>query len=316
MSIHVERAGLLTTVQAGPRSGQRHLGVPASGAADLLALALANRLVGNPSLAPGLEVTLSGPALLFDEPAVVALAGAACRLTLNGRECPAHQAIHLKPGDRLDIGAGRLGARACLALAGGLDVPAVLGSPSTYLPASLGGFKGRALAAGDTLRVGERPGASPDASSTPAVYQPLLTHAWALRACPGADAHCLDDEQWALLTAANWVVGRRADRMGLELEGPRLEVPSVGRMHSAAVFPGTVQCPESGVPFLLGIDAQTTGGYPRLLQVARCDRHLIGQLRPGDRLRFLLRTPAQAARELCEKHDAWRRWLPDVAAIV
>jgi allophanate hydrolase subunit 2 len=87
-------------------------------------------------------------------------------------------------------------------------------------------------------------------------------------------------------------------------------------MPSAAVFPGTLQCPESGVPFLLGIDAQTTGGYPRVLQVARPDRHLIGQLRPGDRLRFLLRTPAEATRDLRLKHAAWRRWLPDIDAIV
>jgi biotin-dependent carboxylase-like uncharacterized protein len=315
MSIRVARAGLLTTVQAGPRSGQRHLGVPASGAADALTLALANRLVGNPSFTPGLEVTLTGPLLMFDAPAVVALAGADCRLRLNGHDRPLHRAIRITSGDRLDIGASRLGARACLALAGGVEVPAVLGSTSTYLPASLGGFKGRALAAGDTLCLGE-PSAVGDGCDTPAPFRPLLTHAWALRACPGADANCLDEEQWILLTGTNWIVGRRGDRMGIELDGPRIELPSRGRLPSAAGFPGTLQCPESGAPFLLGIDAQTTGGYPRLLQVARSDRHLIGQLRPGDRLRFLLRTPAEATRDLRLKHAAWRQWLPDIDAIV
>jgi 5-oxoprolinase (ATP-hydrolysing) subunit C len=315
MSIHVERAGLLTTVQAGPRTGRRHLGVPASGAADALALALANRLVGNSSSTPGLEVTLSGPLLLFDEPAVVALVGADCRMRRNGSHCPDHRAIRLEAGDRLDIGDSRRGVRACLALAGGLQVPAVLGSPSTYLPALLGGFDGRALAAGDTLRIGEAP-AAVDSCETPEPFRPLLTHAWALRACPGGEADCLDEAQWTLLTGANWIVGRRADRMGIELQGPRLEIFTRGRLPSAAVFPGTLQCPESGAPFLLGCDAQTTGGYPRLLQVARADRHLIGQLRPGDRLRFLLRTPAEAARDLRLKHAAWRPWLPDIDAVV
>ncbi len=315
MSILVERPGLQTTVQAGPRTGLRYLGVPASGAADALALALANRLVGNPPFAAGLEVTFDGPTLVFDTPATVALTGADCELTLNACTCPAHEVIRVRTGDRLAIGASRTGVRAYLAIAGGLLVSAVLGSASTYLPAGLGGHRGRALAAGDTLDTVTGP-RTPQDCRTPDAYRPMLTHAWALRVCPGADRESATRDALSALTSTNWTVGRRADRMGLELEGPLLGVTTGGRMPSAATFPGTLQCPESGVPFLLGIDAQTTGGYPRLLQVNRSDRHLIGQLRPGDRLRLLLRTPAQAAEELREKHEAWRRWLPDIAAII
>jgi allophanate hydrolase subunit 2 len=104
--------------------------------------------------------------------------------------------------------------------------------------------------------------------------------------------------------------------MGLQLEGARFEVASGGRLASAPVFPGTIQCPEDGIPFLLSIDAQTIGGYPRVAQVARADRHLIGQLRPGDHVRLLWRDADSAREELLAKHDYWREWLPDISAII
>lgn len=315
MTIRVERGGPQTTLQAAPRRGLRHLGVPAAGAADPLSLALANRLVGNPAQAAGLEMTLSGPSLRFAAPARIAVTGAAMELRLNDETCPHHATVRVRPGDRLDVGACPSGARAYLAVAGGLAAVPVLGSVSTYLPAGLGGLAGRALAAGDRLDVAERPAAD-EALRTPDAYRPPVPRAWALRVCRGAEARRLDAAAWDALTGLAWTVGRRADRMGLELAGPPLSVDSAGRMPSAAVFPGTLQCPEGGTPFLLGVDAQTTGGYPRALQVARCDRHLLGQLRPGDRVRFLLRDPEAAAADLRAKHAYWRRWLPDVGDVI
>lgn len=314
--IAVSRAGLQTTVQGRPRTGQRHLGVPASGAADLLSLALANRLVGNADLlAPALETTLDGVALHFGETTFIAVTGAVAVVTVNGDRRPSHATIAVAAGDQLVVGRAEAGARSYVAVAGGLQTEAVLGSPSTYLPAALGGHEGRALARGDTLAV--TPCAeAPPLLSTPDEFRPPLSGGRALRACAGAEIDALPAAQRDLLFDSNFVVGRRADRMGLRLDGPTLHVNTSGRLPSAAVFPGTLQCPEDGRPILLGVDAQTTGGYPRIAQLARCDRHLIGQLRPGDRLRFLHRDPPAATVDLKAKRAYWRRWLPDIDEIL
>ncbi|HEX5788118.1 MAG TPA: biotin-dependent carboxyltransferase family protein [Woeseiaceae bacterium] len=313
--MHVIRPGLQTTIQAGPRRRLRHLGIPAAGAADPLSLALANRLVGNAPEAAGLEITLYGPVLDVDAPAMVAVTGADVAVRVNGEEHPLHESFALRAGDRLEIGACSRGARSYLAVGGAFAAVAEFGSVSTYMPAALGGLDGRALRAGDRLDVAGRPPKAGNAA-TPSEFRPVFTDAWALRACPGAEAGQLGTGTLAVLTGTNWTVGRRADRMGLELTGALLAVESAGRMPSAPVFPGTLQCPGDGTPFLLGIDAQTTGGYPRVLQVARCDRHLLGQLRPGDRLRLLLREPAAAVADLRDKHAYFARWLPDIASVV
>ena len=141
-----------------------------------------------------------------------------------------------------------------------------------------------------------------------------MTTSWGLRACPGAEADLLEDID--VLFDTNWVVDRRADRMGLRLDGPRLSISSDGRMPSAGVVPGTIQCPEDGAPYLLSVDAGTVGGYPRIAQVARVDRHLLGQLRPGDHVRLLRREPDDAVGEFRAKADYWRKWLPDIDAII
>ena len=314
--IAVSRAGLQTTVQGRPRTGQRHLGVPASGAADPLALALANRLVGNDDLlAPGLETTLDGVALHFGQPTFVAVTGAVAAVTINGVRGPCHATIAVAAGDQLAVGRAEAGARSYVAFAGGLQIEAVLGSPSTYLPAALGGHEGRALARGDMLVVAAGTAAPPQ-RSTPDEFRPPLSGSRALRACAGAEIDALPATQRATLFDSNFTVGSRADRMGLRLEGPPFTVDSGGRLPSAAVFPGTLQCPEDGRPILLGVDAQTTGGYPRVAQVARCDRHLVGQLRPGDRLRFLRRDPPAATADLKAKRAYWQRWLADIDDIL
>lgn len=315
MSVRVSKAGLQTTVQAGPRTGMRHLGVPASGAADPLSLALANRLVGNPSLAPALETTLTGVSLSFDERAIVAISGARATASLNGARVETHRTLLLEAGDDLEIGSAEAGARNYVAFAGGIAVPVVLGSASTYLPAAFGGHEGRALRAGDRLTI-HAVDAAPDTMRTPEEFRPRATTSVALRACHGAEIDLLDKQSRFDLFDTNFSIANRADRMGLQFAGPAFDVGSGGRMDSAPVFPGTVQCPEDGRPFLLSIDAGTIGGYPRVAQVARVDRHLIGQLRPGDHVRLLWRDPDSAAEELRAKLEYWRRWLPDIANVI
>ncbi len=311
MSIEVLKPGLQTTIQAGPRIGWRHLGVPASGAADTLSLALANKLVGNPWDAPALEATLLGPTLRFKRPTAFAVTGAIADVTLNGNEVALHETTFAGAGDQLALGAAEIGARNYVAIAGGLVADDVLGSTSTYLAAGFGGLQGRALEQGDILAT--NPAECP-ALSTPEECRVPMSPSWALRACPAFEANQLQDRDG--LFERNWVIGRRADRIGIQLEGGELGIASDGRMPSAAVFPGTVQCPESGVPYLLSVDAGTVGGYPRVAQVARADRHLLGQLRPGDRIRFLHRAATEAIDELRAKLDYWRPWLEDIDSII
>jgi biotin-dependent carboxylase-like uncharacterized protein len=312
VTITVIKPGLQTTLQSRPRSGLRHLGVPASGAADPLSLALANKLVGNEWDASAIEATLLGPTLRFETNCAFAIAGACAPIMLNGAKINAHESVLAHVGDELVIGAASGGARIYLAVAGGFEADDVLGSTSTNLQAGFGGLAGRALQVGDSLQVR---GGVAGSMRTPMGFRPPMSSAWALRACRSDETDLLDAAGLQALFATNWHVDRRANRMGLRLDGPRLDVSSDGRMPSAPVFPGTIQCPEDGAPYVLSVDAGTVGGYPRIAQIARLDRHMLGQLRPADHLRLLQREPDQAVEELEAKIDYWREWLPDAAEI-
>jgi len=314
-SLAVVEAGLQTTVQAGPRSGLRHQGVPSAGAADPLSLALANRLVGNDLAAPVLEVTLSGARIRAESACRVAVTGAACAVTIDGLPGAAHEQLLLKRGAELRLGAAETGVHSYLAVAGGVVVEEVLGSAATYLPAGLGGYRGRALEAGDRLVIGQGQ-ARRGVSQTPERYRPDFRNSWSLRVCPGAEFASLTEQSRERLISGRYTVGRRSDRMGVALDGVVLTTDSTGILDSRPVFPGTLQCPESGQPLLLGVDAQTTGGYPRVAEVIRADRQWIGQLRSGDRLRFLLRDVETARLEYAATLDFWRAWLPGIEALI
>jgi biotin-dependent carboxylase-like uncharacterized protein len=313
MNITVLKPGLQTTIQSRPRLGMRHLGVPAGGAADTLSLALANRLVGNDWHEPALEATLLGPTLRFDSPCTFALSGAQTTATLNSEPVEMHATVLARAGDELVVGSATIGARVYVAVAGGFDAESVLGSESTNLQAGFGGLQGRALEAGDVLQFSSQ---EAELCKTPDEYRLPMSSSWAVRACASVETEQLDATNQEQLFGTNWTISRRADRMGLQLDGPKLVVSSDGRMPSAGVFPGTVQCPEDGAPYILGADAGTVGGYPRIAQVARADRHLLGQLRPGDHLRFLMRDADKAIEALLAKIDYWREWLPDIEEVL
>ena len=293
--------------------GLRHLGVPANGAADPLSLALANKLVGNAWDAPALEAALLGPSLRFDVRCAIAIAGADAVVTLNDKKQAPHETVFASAGDELVIGAAAVGARVYIAVAGGLDADRVLESASTNLQAGFGGYQGRALRKGDVLDIAPR---DVEPLRTPDEFRLPMSSSWGLRTCTSNESELLDGPSFKRLFDTNWAVDRRADRMGLRLDGPLLKVLSDGRMPSAAVIPGTIQCPEDGVPYLLSVDAGTVGGYPRIAQVARVDRHILGQLRPGDHVRLLLREPDEAVNELRSKLAYWHEWLPDIEAIL
>ena len=313
MSIAVLKPGLQTTLQSRPRIGLRHYGVPASGAADPLSLALANRLVANSWDAAALEVALLGPALRLNTDCAIAVTGARFDVTLNDAAIPLHETVFAEEGDVLSVGGSAKGARCYIAFSGGLEATKVLGSSSTYLAGELGGLQGRALQQGDELRLSP---ARVPGLCTPAEFRIPMSTSWALRACESFETSRLTGESRERLFESNWTVGRRADRMGLKLDGARLDVESDGRMPSAPVFPGTIQCPESGSPFILSVDAGTVGGYPRVAQVVRADRHLLGQLQSGDHVRLLHRDTECAATELRDKHDYWRGWIAAIEQVI
>lgn len=311
MTLTVIKPGMLTTLQSQPRRGMRHLGVPSGGAADPLSLALANKLVGNPWYSTALEATMLGPVVRFERACAFAIAGSPVQATLNGTAIDCHATVFAEPGDELDAGSATVGVRFYIAIAGGVDADDVLGSTSTNLQAGFGGLQGRALQKGDVLSFTP---VESDALETPTEFIPPFTSSWALRTCASLETALLDDDD--TLFETNWTVSQRVDRMGLRLDGKQLEIASDGRMPSAGIFPGAIQCPEDGSPFLLSVDSGTVGGYPRVGYISRADRHLLGQLRPGDHVRLLRRETDEAVEELRAKVDYWRAWLPEIKAIL
>ena len=307
--------GLQATLQGAPRTGHRRHGIPASGPADTLSMALANRLVGNPVWASCIEITYGGFDVCIDAPASVAVTGAFEAIHIAERPAPGHQTLHLRASDQITLSPFRQGMRAYLAVHSGLQAQSLFGSASTYLPAAFGGHEGRALEAGDLLAPAGDPVFS-QSLVTPEELRPVFRNSYALRACPSAETVLLTEASRRALFGSGFTIGRQATRMGVELTGPRLDVASDGAMKSAPVFPGTIQCPASGVPIALLCDAQTTGGYPRIAHIARCDRHLLGQLRPGDSVRLLERTPDAAAADLMAKQALLVEWLGSDADVL
>ena len=310
MSISVLSPGLLTTVQDLGRFGYQRSGVVRSGALDTEALRTANILVGNPEDFAGLEITLRGPTLRFEADALLALTGNDLAASIGGQPVPRGRPVAVRAGATLACGAGAVPGRAWLAVAGGVAVPLVLGSRSTYLRAALGGMGGRALRTGDALPVGEWPAPSQRlfaqlASAETTGWAAAPWHA-ALAPTPPPGASLLlralagpEYEQFAPASqrafwAEAFTVTTEADRMGCRLRGPALSRPDAAELLSSAVPAGTVQVPGGGQPLVLLADCQTTGGYPRLAQVISADVGRLAQALPGARLRFRQVTLAEA----------------------
>ncbi|WP_025745739.1 biotin-dependent carboxyltransferase family protein [Kallotenue papyrolyticum] len=303
-ALRVIGAGPLTTVQDGGRVGWRRLGVPVSGAMDPFALRVANRLVGNPPGAAALEITAGGASFEVLSTSVVALTGAEVMATLDGAPLPLWTSVLLRPGAVLVLGQRRAdwGARAYLALAGGIAVPELLGSRSTYLPGGWGGLDGRPLQGGDLLCAAPPTDLWPLAGQCwPPEARPAYCAAPVLRAVPGPhEAHFMPEAR-TLLTSVPWRVSAQANRQGYRLKGPPLPVREETNLPSLGVLPGVIQVPPDGQPILLMADAQTTGGYPIIATVIEPDLPLAAQLLPGDELRLRLIDVGEA----CAVRQQW-----------
>ena len=296
MSIHVIASGALTSVQDLGRFGHTHLGVGNAGAMDTVALRLANVLVGNDENAAALEITLRGPTLRFDDDAIIAITGGEVDAHDKNEIMPTWRPFRAGAGSTIDIGPLRSGSRAYVAVAGGFDVAAILGSRSTDINACLGPFGGRALVAGDTL------------PTTRASIAPIAHASWSLDPSPwfddradrpialvrGAHFRHLDVQSQQSLFAREFRIGSQSNRVGYRLQGQPLHLRESLELISEGVVPGTVQLPPDGEPIVLMAEAPTTGGYPRIGHVAAVDLPRLAQRRPGQTIRFVEMSPDEA----------------------
>ena len=333
MSILVLSPGLLTTVQDGGRTGHAAIGVGGAGAMDTVALRLANCLVGNAQNAAALEITLRGPRLRFEHDAVIALTGATVEAQCGGMAVSLWRALLLRAGSELALGGMRHGARAYLAVAGGFDLPPVLGSRSTDINAGLGPIA-RPLAAGDVLPCAPAPHLlcrhlrdTFGASARAIAHRGALAANWSLDPAPWFDASgirrihlvpgthfdYLDAEAQRALFEREFRVGVDSNRVGLRLEGAQLRLARPLESISAGVAPGTLQLPPGGVPIALAAEAPTTGGYPRIGHVIAVDQPRLAQCRPGDTLRFARCELAEAQMRYLERERALNLLTRDIS---
>jgi antagonist of KipI len=307
MNAVVTRAGFLTSVQDLGRTGFRQFGVSTSGALDWFALRVANLLVGNDEGAAGLEITLGGLQLRFEDERIVAWCGGEFDVQIGSRALPAGHVAHLQRGDELKFGRAQIGCRCWLAISGGIEVPVVLGSRSTDLRANFGGIEGRRLREGDQLSLGEF--RRSETTATAGISSWTAPHDWVspasrhpnLRFVRGVDWSRFDDVTIQRFTIHEFSISPDSDRMGVRLDGPELKREDETDLISEAVAPGTIQVPPSGKPILLLGDCQTIGGYPKIAHVITVDLGIAAQLRAGDGVRFFEVSLQDAHRLLMER---------------
>lgn len=288
--------GFLTTVQDEGRRGYRAFGMPWAGAMDRFAFASANLLAGNPPGAAALEMTLSGGSFRFEEAVYVALCGAEMGAALEGAPAGNWVAFPVASGATLSFGPAAMGCRTYLAVHGGIDVPVVLGSRSTYVRAGVGGVGGRALVVGDILRIGPAPapGRPPPRRSLPGPLVPSCGGEARLRVLAGPQEEMFAPDGIDTFFSSAYTVTGRNDRMGYRLEGPAVRHKAGADILTDALAPGAVQVPGDGMPIVMMADCQTSGGYAKIGTVIGPDLRLLAQSRSGDTVHFL-RCPEEEA---------------------
>ena len=311
MALKVIQPGLLTTIQDLGRPGYFHLGIPIGGAMDRLAIRSANMLVGNEESAAGLEAVFMGPELEFTSDSLVAVTGADIPIMVDGEEQPGWTAIAVKAGQALKFGFLKSGARAYIAISGGVDTPPALGSRSTYAIGALGGIEGRAIAAGDILPVGKAT-ASNAGASIPENLRRMPESPAELRVLPGLYWHRVTEKAQVGFFDDEWKVAPEADRMGYRFRGGNpLEFVDREPPFGAGSDPsnivdgcypyGSIQVPGGTEPIVLHRDAVSGGGYFMIGTVISADMDLIGQLQPHMPVKFVEVSMDQALKARSER---------------
>nr|NJM04056.1 biotin-dependent carboxyltransferase family protein [Desulfobacula sp.] len=284
-ALRIISPGGYTTIQDKGRFGFQHVGIPVSGVLDAFAFALANFLAGNPDNKPVMEITVMGPSLEIRKEMDIALTGAQMGISVNGVPMEQWASIRVRPGDLVSIGQVRAGCRAYLAFSGGIRVPEIMGSFSTYAGGKIGGFKGRPLQKEDLLETGDaslltRPRVLPPS------FVPVYSSEPVIRAIPGPQADYFDTGLNTLFQC-EYTVTVKADRMGYRLQGEPIPIKSgmPKSIVSEPSMPGGIQIPADEQPIILLVE-QTVGGYAKIATVISSDLPLVAQTTPGDTLRF------------------------------
>jgi len=283
---------MLSSVQALGRTGLTALGVGRGGAADPLSLRVGNRLLGNEDDAASVEMTWIGGTFVFEGDAWIVLTGSEMDASIETKSYPQRvsvgQPVRVQSGECLRAGRAQFGVRTYLCVAGGIDVPLVLGSRSTQLIGGFGGLCGRALRDGDVLPIGAAPPIEPSESRARharALCSTILNRR-SLRAVDGVQSALFTQTVVNSFWSSRFEVSMQSDRAGLRLSGRIGESAFCGRMPSEGMMPGAVQVPESGEPIVLHVDHPTTGGYPVIACVAAVDHAVLGQIPPREQVRF------------------------------
>jgi antagonist of KipI len=295
--IHVVKPGLLTTVQDLGRHRFAHIGVSAAGAADNISFRVANLLVGNDANAPALEITLLGPTIEFDAATMIAISGSQTSTLL-----PMHEPFEVAARTRLAIGSLSSGARAYLAVGGGVAVPDVMRSWSTFLPGRFGGVEGRALKAGDILRVGEWQ-RGPCRSLHPDAAELMRPKPGPIRATPSLQADWFAEETIERFYRQAFTVSEESNRSGLRLIGEPIFPIDRRELLTEGIALGSIQIPHGGQPIILFVDQHTTGGYPKIANVIAADIPRVAQFRPRDEIKFQAVTIPEAIEMLRQQES-------------
>lgn len=292
MKLTILSPGPLSTIQDAGRFGAMGKGFSPGGAMDMDAMTLANLLVGN---APGvgvIEITMLGITARFDCHSVIALTGADMSPRLNDLPVETYCSIAVHPGDILSMGAAKSGMRAYLAVAGGFDLPMVMGSVSTNLKCGLGGFQGRKLQKGDELPLNQSVAAHQPLRLSPPNYPDSIT----LRVLLGPQDDAFTKRGIDAFLGCEYILTDKSDRMGLRLSGEKIESKNGVDILSDGIAAGSVQIPASGEPIIMMADRQTTGGYAKIATVISADLSRVAQARPGTRIRFVQVSESEAVR--------------------
>ena len=301
MAIEIISSGLQTTVQDLGRAGWRHMGVPESGGADKFSIKLANFILGKPFNSSVLECTLTGPSLKFSSPYSVTITGADMNPKINNKEVEMIKVIKVEPNDILSMDNCSKGCRSYIAFSEDILSEDFLGSASTYLSAKLGGIEGLPLREGSVINT--KPCKLETTSITEIDFELGIgfENEWNMRVIKGPEYDLIKKTSREIIFSSIFTVSNDSNRMGNRLIGVEVDISNNNQMVSCPMAPGTIQCPENGLPIILGCDSQTLGGYPRILQVAATDLHLIGQLRPNDKVSFEMISIDQARKELMKQ---------------
>lgn len=311
MSFSVERPGFFTTIQDLGRWGHQFRGVPVSGAMDPFSLRMGNAMLGNEENAAALEITVMGPELITNGACCVVLAGGSFAMTIDGREASPWTVYALAPGSSLSI-AGALSGRGCrsyLCVSGGIEVPLVMGSRSTYTRGKLGGHDGRALKPGDVLAsaLPEPLWARSDGFVCPDDLRPFREEESLLYAMPGPQADFFTKRGMDTFFAETYTVANQADRMGYRLEGPEIERSRGADIISDGIALGAVQVPGHGRPIVMMADRQTTGGYAKIAVLCAWSTAALARKLPGESIRFDRVARETATEKLARFEDDLRR---------